>query len=415
MGQLEEGIAAAKSGDVQLARTLLTNVLEEDETNERAWLWLSGVVDTLEDRQECLENVLAINPSNQLALRGMARLERERLSLAEPEPDGPLPLAAAQTSDAYQAPSYEPLTITEPTAQVSPEPFVEDVWTMDVDLCAYCATPLEEDAKRCQTCRRRTVKKEFRYPATAILHIFWVVLVALSIVLLFQAIYKWQVEENEMIAVLHAVPAGALLLLAVGIFFRLAAAHVVSVFVLLLVLGLSVANFFTPFDPTTVDAGSSDVAVFGVAITMVERTGLFLEVAQGVIVAIALFYALFRAAPEFDRVSKRIVARVVRGLNTAADYHLVARRFVQDGMWASAVLHWQRAVAIEPSSIVFQRSLAKSYIQLGQYDLALNVLETAQHLQMQPATRVDIEKLLGWVSERVGLSAIGAPNQKDGE
>jgi Tfp pilus assembly protein PilF len=51
---LNEGIAAAKSGQAAQARDLLMQVVEADENNESAWLWLSGVVESLEDRQVCL-------------------------------------------------------------------------------------------------------------------------------------------------------------------------------------------------------------------------------------------------------------------------------------------------------------------------------------------------------------------------
>jgi hypothetical protein len=49
-------------------------VLQEDPDNERAWLWLSGVVDPLDERCYCLEQVLRINPANATARRGLAAL-----------------------------------------------------------------------------------------------------------------------------------------------------------------------------------------------------------------------------------------------------------------------------------------------------------------------------------------------------
>lgn len=56
------------------ARELLEKVLELDEHNEQAWLWMSGVVDSAEDRRVCLENILIINPTNETALKGIRQL-----------------------------------------------------------------------------------------------------------------------------------------------------------------------------------------------------------------------------------------------------------------------------------------------------------------------------------------------------
>ncbi len=47
---LRQGIAAARAGQRAQAREMLMQVVEIDEENLLAWLWLSGVVDSLEDR-----------------------------------------------------------------------------------------------------------------------------------------------------------------------------------------------------------------------------------------------------------------------------------------------------------------------------------------------------------------------------
>lgn len=65
---LQKGINAAKSKQVAEARSLLKQVVELEPRNETAWLWLSGVVETDEQRIVCLENVLDINPANKVAV-----------------------------------------------------------------------------------------------------------------------------------------------------------------------------------------------------------------------------------------------------------------------------------------------------------------------------------------------------------
>ena len=71
---LKQGIAALKDGRKAQAHSLLTQVVQQDDQNEMAWLWLSGAVDTDEDRRICLENVLAIDPNNGVAKRGLESL-----------------------------------------------------------------------------------------------------------------------------------------------------------------------------------------------------------------------------------------------------------------------------------------------------------------------------------------------------
>ena len=72
---LTQAIAAARAGRRAEARHLLESILDRDERNEQAWLWLSGVLDDQEDRIICLENVLTINPRNETARKGLAALQ----------------------------------------------------------------------------------------------------------------------------------------------------------------------------------------------------------------------------------------------------------------------------------------------------------------------------------------------------
>lgn len=82
---LREGIRAAKSGQIEKARQILKRVIEREPRNAMAWLWLSGVLETDEQRIACLENVLAINPANQAAQRGLQALRQKAVTI-EPLP-----------------------------------------------------------------------------------------------------------------------------------------------------------------------------------------------------------------------------------------------------------------------------------------------------------------------------------------
>ena len=79
---LQEGIAAAKSGQRERAYDLLMQVVEEDKENVLAWLWLSGVADSLDDREICLENVLALDPTNVAARKGLAQVREQKKAAA---------------------------------------------------------------------------------------------------------------------------------------------------------------------------------------------------------------------------------------------------------------------------------------------------------------------------------------------
>ncbi len=97
---LNRAILAAKGGRKAEARQLLEAVLDTDERNERAWIWLSGVVDSDEERTICLENVLSLNPDNQAAHRGLAMLR----AAASAPPIRPLP-APGPAAPATRSPS----------------------------------------------------------------------------------------------------------------------------------------------------------------------------------------------------------------------------------------------------------------------------------------------------------------------
>jgi Tfp pilus assembly protein PilF len=75
---LYDGAVAVQQGDYERARGLLLQVVEHDEENAQAWLWLSGAVDDIDDQQTALENVLALDPANAAAQRGLALIEQQR-------------------------------------------------------------------------------------------------------------------------------------------------------------------------------------------------------------------------------------------------------------------------------------------------------------------------------------------------
>jgi twitching motility two-component system response regulator PilG len=72
---LHGGIAAAKSGDKELARTLFLKVTNLEPNSEAAWLWLASISEQVNERFDFLQKVLSINPSNERALSWLKSLK----------------------------------------------------------------------------------------------------------------------------------------------------------------------------------------------------------------------------------------------------------------------------------------------------------------------------------------------------
>ncbi|HEX6607316.1 MAG TPA: zinc ribbon domain-containing protein [Chloroflexia bacterium] len=118
---LHQAMDALTRGDKPLARDLLTTVLEMDDRNEQAWLWLSGAVDSPHEQRICLENVLTINPGSTAARQGLAYLEKQ-----EAEHPTPPPAQAAAPQPATAAPAAQPAAAPQPAMTAPPAAPVVD-------------------------------------------------------------------------------------------------------------------------------------------------------------------------------------------------------------------------------------------------------------------------------------------------
>jgi hypothetical protein len=77
---LQLGIQTARKGNKSSARVIFQQILDTDQTNERAWLWMAAIADTTEDRLRYLNAVLRINPGNQTALRELEKMKHKQVS-----------------------------------------------------------------------------------------------------------------------------------------------------------------------------------------------------------------------------------------------------------------------------------------------------------------------------------------------
>lgn len=123
---LYEGAVAVTQGRKAEAQELLMKVLELDEQNEQAWLWLSGAVDDPSDQQIALENVLAINPDSRAAQDGIRWLTQSE------------PVASSHS-----------ITFTSTSEWVPPEPVSDDVSELH---CWQCSASVYSVAEYCWQC-----------------------------------------------------------------------------------------------------------------------------------------------------------------------------------------------------------------------------------------------------------------------
>ena len=65
--QISEAIQLARQGELNAARRIFVELLEQQPQHELAWLWLGRILPDKGQRHYCLERVLKINPRNQEA------------------------------------------------------------------------------------------------------------------------------------------------------------------------------------------------------------------------------------------------------------------------------------------------------------------------------------------------------------
>jgi|SRR5690606_10516131 len=83
---MREGRIALNRGDAVLAHDLWREAAMLDPYNEEVWLALLDVLDSLEDRRVCLQNIVEINPLNAQArrmLRAYEAKEQRRFQLRQ--------------------------------------------------------------------------------------------------------------------------------------------------------------------------------------------------------------------------------------------------------------------------------------------------------------------------------------------
>lgn len=92
--KLSYAVQLIKSGNKSAAIPILREMILTNPKDENAWLWLYSCVDNVEQKKQCLQKALAINPNNQAAQRALAKL-----------------------TGAYLPPSHQPKVISQPVGK----------------------------------------------------------------------------------------------------------------------------------------------------------------------------------------------------------------------------------------------------------------------------------------------------------
>ncbi|MEA3351948.1 MAG: hypothetical protein U9Q82_15165 [Chloroflexota bacterium] len=71
---VRDGINAAKNGSNRLARRLLESATRMRAGDARPWLWLAKITADPDEKRDCLEEAVAIEPGNAAARRELALL-----------------------------------------------------------------------------------------------------------------------------------------------------------------------------------------------------------------------------------------------------------------------------------------------------------------------------------------------------
>ncbi|MBN1991519.1 MAG: hypothetical protein JW953_02365 [Anaerolineae bacterium] len=128
---VEQGLTAARVGDLEDARRLLEKATRQTPYNIEAWLGLAGVVESLVEKQACFNKVLALDPANSEAKAGLALVEQK--------------LAAQSQAEASALPKEDVVEVETGLAYCYRHPNVETGLR-----CNRCNRPI------CPKCARRT-------------------------------------------------------------------------------------------------------------------------------------------------------------------------------------------------------------------------------------------------------------------
>jgi hypothetical protein len=152
----QQGVAALKSGDRAAARQYLTDAIKQDANDVLAWLWLTGALDNDDERMACLRQVLKLDPENQAAARGLAKIMENRASQPAQIQTEAIPVVEPTAPATQMEPELETAPVA-PTQAFPPVPVeqvqesaptvasgTDEAAPAEVETAAWAATPASE-------------------------------------------------------------------------------------------------------------------------------------------------------------------------------------------------------------------------------------------------------------------------------
>jgi tetratricopeptide (TPR) repeat protein len=404
---LTDGIAAAQAGKRAEARELLLRVVQIDEDNGEAWLWLSRVVTTLEDREVCLANVLALDPANEAAHRGLTEVRVQIAATPEIEPESALPHLDINPA---------------PESKVAFD--FSDADLDDPYLCVYCATQTGEDNRQCPKCKRSLYSTFYEHEKPRWIWTAWMMSIAEAIfvvggLLILAAIlssalsvvkYNGQTVDvldvfkvyfgqktglpvQAQAAIVATLPREQFylrlgfvileLIVAFGLLTRKRIFYVLYI----ATLAIAAALLFT-----SLTMNSRAFVVSGVAATPLEgilqvalneALGVFVKFSVGIFGLFLLIKTVlaFAMNDDFDTVTERLWCAIDKTVRNPTGAFIRAKAYMKREMWTLAALYLQRALSIQPSTVDYYLALAECYARLGRYPASLHLLDQAQEFQ----------------------------------
>ncbi len=409
---LQQGIVAARAGRRAEARALLIQVVEGDERNEQAWLWLAGVVDAPEDIRTCLQNVLDLNPANQQAQQGLAWVEK-RYGPPAPPPEPmtpppvppperaapvtppPAPPAAAERQHSYTATtsklagSAATTIVSAVTPSVAPsEPIVVPP---PEHPCPYCGVPTVLKQQSCTQCHGnlmvRAAPPSKRSLALTVLGFLWGVGGVLLLLVTVLEFFLFLLLRQSAQANAAAGSADSLLLavavtLVSGLFYIILARSLLArrLWAYITNIVLIVLSFFGTLSSLavgTVLIGSLLVSLGRVrnAETTAGTASLIAVAVLGIAFVLLPILLTFLSYGDFFGPKVRFQT-VIEPADQLVHYNN-GIAYKNRGMWYRAAQEWEVAVSKKPHEPNYLHALGLAYAQLKQPEKARATLDRA--------------------------------------
>jgi tetratricopeptide (TPR) repeat protein len=404
---LQEGIAAAKTGDTESAKAYFISVIEADERQIEAWLWLSKLIDDPTEKEVCLENMLALEPTNSYAQAALLNLQT-----AAPIQEPPPSLNPTETA----APIQEPPPILNPAETAAPleetevaevAETVEEIEAVEETpdspssddfenplACPYCGVVTPENQATCISCRRQLIwRKRVSEDRSAWLWRgffiqVYLLIIVISLPLGYVALLgRWNGIPNALPAwpaylglPVDFSPAEVDIIFTIlpPIFFWSLVSLSLWSLLVMLTLYLRLANGHFLYLLNAAFSGLVGLIAL-LAIPLIP-----IKIAVGAFWVGAGLLQLLTALNlwnDFTFESGRIYMQVDKDASNTTTMRISARHYAKRGLWAKAILHWRRALAQNPSNINIHLELIEAYLQVGREDLARQALQNAQKIQ----------------------------------